>query len=61
MPRYALAVIVLSASVQAAWAKPNVIVVMADDIGFECYSKYGSEFFQTPNIDRLADQGARFT
>jgi arylsulfatase A len=41
--------------------KPNVIVVMADDIGFECYSKYGSEFYQTPNIDELATTGAKFT
>lgn len=41
--------------------KPNVIVIMADDIGFECYSEYGSEFYQTPNIDQLAAGGARFT
>ena len=61
MPRYALAVIVLLVSAQAATAKPNVIVIMADDIGFECYSKYGSEFYQTPNIDRLANGGAHFT
>jgi arylsulfatase A len=41
--------------------KPNVIVVMADDIGFECYSAYGSEFYKTPNIDTLAKTGAMFT
>lgn len=41
--------------------KPNVIVIMADDIGFECYSGYGSQFYSTPNIDRLAETGARFT
>lgn len=41
--------------------RPNVIVIMADDIGFECYSGYGSEFYSTPNIDRLAKTGARFT
>lgn len=41
--------------------KPNVIVIMADDIGFECYSGYGSEFYRTPNIDRLARTGAQFT
>ena len=44
-----------------AQQKPNVIVIMADDIGFECYSKYGSEFYNTPNIDRLAATGAQFT
>ncbi len=41
--------------------KPNVIVIMADDIGFECYSGYGSEFYSTPNIDKLAATGAKFT
>ena len=41
--------------------KPNVIVIMADDIGFECYSSYASEFYSTPNIDRLAATGVRFT
>jgi len=41
--------------------RPNVIVIMADDIGFECYSAYGSKFYSTPNIDRLAKTGAHFT
>jgi arylsulfatase A len=34
---------------------------MADDIGFECYSCNGSEYYKTPNIDKLAASGARFT
>lgn len=38
-----------------------MIVIMADDIGFECYSQKGSEFYKTPNIDRLAATGAEFT
>ncbi len=46
---------------QAATDRPNVIVIMADDIGFECYSGYGSEFYSTPNIDRLGATGAQFT
>jgi arylsulfatase A len=51
---------VLAVEVGAA-EKPNVIVIMADDIGFECYSSYSSEFYSTPNIDRLAATGVRFT
>lgn len=53
----------LSASPFAARlaARPNIIVIMADDIGFECYSCYGSEYYSTPNIDKLAATGARFT
>jgi len=41
--------------------RPNIVVIMADDIGFECYSGYGSEYYQTPHIDRLAQTGAQFT
>lgn len=41
--------------------KPNVIIVMADDIGFECYGHKGSEFYATPNIDELARTGVEFS
>ncbi|QDU79755.1 Arylsulfatase [Polystyrenella longa] len=41
-------------------AQPNVILIMADDIGYECYGCYGSQQYQTPNIDRLAEEGTRF-
>lgn len=56
-----LAALLLATSLADAADKPNVIVIMADDIGFECYSGYGSEYYSTPNIDRLADTGAKFT
>lgn len=39
----------------------NVLLVMADDIGFECFSSYGSREYSTPRIDALAQQGIRFT
>ncbi len=51
----------MSAVCLHAQEKPNVIVIMADDIGFECYSHKGSEFYKTPNIDQLAATGAEFT
>ena len=56
--RLALSLTVMLAASSQLVAKPNVIVIMADDIGFECYSQYGSEFYQTPQIDRLATTGA---
>lgn len=59
--RLALSLTVMLAASSQLVAKPNVIVIMADDIGFECYSQYGSEFYQTPQIDRLATTGAKFT
>ncbi|MDF1815891.1 MAG: sulfatase-like hydrolase/transferase [Verrucomicrobiales bacterium] len=39
---------------------PNIVLIMADDIGYECLSCYGSEMYSTPNIDKLADSGIRF-
>ena len=48
----------------AAWAeakKPNVIYILADDLGYGDLSCYGQKKFQTPNIDRLAKEGLKFT
>jgi arylsulfatase A-like enzyme len=42
-------------------ASPNVIVVMVDDMGWRDLSCQGSTFYETPNIDRLAAGGLRFT
>jgi arylsulfatase A-like enzyme len=41
--------------------KPNVVLVFADDLGYGDLSCYGATKVQTPNIDRLADEGRRFT
>ena len=40
---------------------PNVVFIIADDLGYGELSCYGQEKFQTPNIDRLALEGMRFT
>lgn len=40
---------------------PNVILIMADDMGFECLSSFGSLSYKTPNLDRLAANGIRAT
>ena len=40
--------------------RPNVILIMADDVSWECFGCYGGEDYKTPNIDRLAEQGLRF-
>jgi arylsulfatase A-like enzyme len=41
--------------------KPNIIVIMADDLGYGDVSCYGATALQTPSIDRLASEGLRFT
>lgn len=38
----------------------NILLIMADDFGYECVGANGGESYITPNIDRLADQGIRF-
>lgn len=46
---------------RAAGAPPNVIVILADDLGYGDISCYGQQRIKTPNIDRLAQEGMRFT
>ncbi len=44
-----------------ATSKPDVVFILADDLGWAQVGCYGSDFYETPNIDRLATQGMRFT
>lgn len=41
--------------------KPNVVLIMADDLGYECLSCNGSADYHTPQLDQLAKTGIRFT
>jgi arylsulfatase A-like enzyme len=41
--------------------KPNIVFILLDDYGYSDAGCYGSSFYETPNIDRLAKQGIRFT
>ena len=45
----------------AAQPGPNVIIFLTDDLGYGDVSCYGSKAIQTPNVDRLAKGGLRFT
>jgi arylsulfatase A len=40
--------------------RPNVILIMADDFGYECVTANGGQSYRTPNLDRLAASGIRF-
>src|SRR6266511_4266018 len=41
--------------------RPNVIVILADDLGWSDLACYGSDLHETPHLDRLAKNGMRFT
>ena len=45
----------------SAQSKPNIVLFLIDDLGWMDLSCQGSDYYQTPNIDRLAQEGMRFT
>ena len=44
-----------------AVTKPNIVFIFIDDLGWGDVGCYGNDFIDTPNIDRLAKEGMRFT
>lgn len=61
MKRHFLMLLSVSFLSAQAQQKPNVIVILADDLGYGDVSAYGSTTIKTPNIDRLAHEGVSFT
>ncbi len=49
------------AQAQTTPARPNVILILADDLGYGDLGSYGQPIIQTPTLDRLAREGMRFT
>ena len=58
---FASAVFLLLLLTQFAAAQPNVVLLVADDLGYGEVGCYGQKWIKTPNIDRLARDGMRFT
>ncbi len=56
-----LTFLLLSAFIVTAQQKPNVIFILADDLGYGDVSSYGATKINTPNLDKLASKGIRFT
>src|ERR1017187_6295548 len=42
-------------------ARPNIVFILADDLGWRDLGCYGSTFYETPHLDQLAAKGMRFT
>jgi arylsulfatase A-like enzyme len=55
----ALSVVVVAPAF--AQTKPNVVLIVMDDVGYGDYGSYGASDIRTPNIDRLAREGVKFT
>jgi arylsulfatase A-like enzyme len=56
-----LAAVVLGLMLGARAEAPNIVLIYADDIGYGDFGCYGATKVKTPNVDRLAAQGLRFT
>lgn len=69
MPRrtcliFALLIVIHSACCDrpcTAAERPNIVFIMADDLGYGHLGCYGQQYIKTPHVDRLAEQGLRFT
>src|SRR5215212_584139 len=57
----ALALLIVAADRCAAAQRPNVVFIIADDLGYGDISPYGQQKIRTPNLERLANSGMRFT
>lgn len=64
MKRMLLPLLLAASLIEAAAGealRPNIILIMADDLGYGDLGCYGQQVLKTPNIDRLASEGIRFT
>jgi arylsulfatase A len=56
-----LLAVFISCAISAVAAGPNIIFIIADDLGYGDLSCYGQKHFETPHLDKLAADGVRFT
>ena len=51
----------LTIAINTQAKRPNILFIFTDDHGYQAISSYGSNRNKTPNIDRIADEGIKFT
>src|ERR1700761_5649735 len=56
-----LALPALAKGAEGGPPRPNIVLILADDLGINDLACYGRKEHQTPNLDRLAEEGMRFT
>src|SRR5438270_731720 len=63
MYRYLIATfsLIFPASSVVAAEKPNVVIILIDDLGRNDLGRYGSRYYRTPQLDKLAAEGVRFS
>ncbi|MEQ2010288.1 MAG: sulfatase-like hydrolase/transferase, partial [Limisphaerales bacterium] len=59
--RCLVAWLLVASCLAAAERKPNIIFILADDLGYGDLGCYGQKLIQTPHLDRMAAEGMRFT
>ncbi len=59
--RVGILLIAIGPPATSAAERPHILLIMADDLGIEGLGCYGGESYPTPRLDRLADEGLRFT
>ncbi len=58
---FILGLFIISSAFSQQREKPNVVFFLVDDLGWTDLGSFGSEFYETPNIDRLVESGIKFT
>ena len=53
--------VILTNCMESKDQKPNIVILLADDMGYGDLSCYGSKIVHTPVLDKLASEGIRFT
>ena len=61
MVRFTLAVLSFSVGIVTAVAKPNIIYILADDLGINDFGCYGQEIMKTPRVDQMAAEGMQLS
>ena len=56
-----LTALVFVSNAPATAQRPNIVLILADDLGYTDMACYGSKYYETPNIDRLVLEGAELS